>query len=651
MSVDVADRSSGLLEQVVAARSGDPDAWAELVSRFQDLALAVALGWVGDLDRARDAAQDAFRLAVSHLGDLEEPAAFPGWFTRLVRTACSRQTRSRRPEVPLADVELAGTDDPAEVVVSGAEELRVRAAVEALPPPERAVIALHYLAGMGYGPVGEFLGIAESTARKRAHAARARLKETVPMNADLLAKARPSASEEFRDTVVFFHAVRHRDRDRVAAMLAARPALAVATEDWSPDEATRAELPPARRASALIRAVQTGDVELVRLLVEAGAPIGQACQCPGGESPLWTAAVAGDVEVAEFLLAHGADPNAAAFAGATPLHAAVQRGHHRLARTLAAAGADPELRDGHGRTAGDWALLRGAVVGRDEPDLVATGIRALDLFAPLRRGSLSYWPPAVGVGQMVLIGELADCLAPAKCWWTGFAHGAADRAAIEHGFQEANVPASLRLVPSGTDPGARRAAFFAALDELTDAPGPKFVVVQASPGHNHDVTLGLAQLRHDPEVLTVAVVEPFTQQIEPIPSAPPEGYDLVINFDRRRARANLYPAIDPATTTARDHPSERHAQLASAARAVLDEYAQIDPELELPDPGSTDSPELARMAQHLMGYLVQPFRSAEPFTSIPAERTPYPELLDSVEAILSGLPPSETTPPRHLMPS
>ena len=109
------------------------------------------------------------------------------------------------------------------------------------------------------------------------------------MATDALAAARPSRSDRFRDTILLFVAIRDRDVDTVArARPRPIPALVHATEDWSMDEALAIGLPFAfaGRASALIRAAETGDVELVRLFVEAGAPVRDVCNCAGAESPL-----------------------------------------------------------------------------------------------------------------------------------------------------------------------------------------------------------------------------------------------------------------------------------------------------------------------------------------------------------------------------
>jgi RNA polymerase sigma-70 factor, ECF subfamily len=204
-------RTTGLDEVVRAAQHGDGQAWAELVSRFQAQAVAAALGWTGRWDTAADLAQDAFQSAYLHLGELREPQVFASWFGRLVRTACSRSTRVR--SVPLADltgpVELpcGPESDPARPVVASEEAAAVRGAVEALPPPERIVVTLFYLAGMSYPQIAEFLGISVPAAKKRAVTARRRLNEMMEMTSTAPSGARPSQTGELRGTVLLFSAI------------------------------------------------------------------------------------------------------------------------------------------------------------------------------------------------------------------------------------------------------------------------------------------------------------------------------------------------------------------------------------------------------------------------------------------------------------
>lgn len=240
---------------VVATQRGEADAWPAIIDRFGDFAVAFAVGLCGDLDEAPDIAQEAFVLAFRHIADLHDPSAFPAWLLRLLRTATNRQARRRR--FSLVPLDAAHGDDspralfdraagPDEIVLAAIEaadvQETVRAAVERLPERERSVVALHHLAELPYTEVAAFLGITVAAAKKRAWSARARLKELVPMVSDALAAARPSRSEAFRDTILLFQAIRVCDAGALALLLTAKPTLALATEDWSPDEGFESRL-------------------------------------------------------------------------------------------------------------------------------------------------------------------------------------------------------------------------------------------------------------------------------------------------------------------------------------------------------------------------------------------------------------------------
>jgi RNA polymerase sigma factor (sigma-70 family) len=618
--------AAALVERAVA---GDVDAWTDLVVEFQDVALALALTWTRDWDTARDVAQEAFVVAIAHLGELRDAQAFPAWFATVVRTACRRHARrsARVPAVAGNDLDEPDPDaGPLAAAVLSDEQQRLRAAVEGLPDAERAVVALHYFAGLTYPQVADFLGITPAAAKKRAFSARRRLQEVLPMATETFAAKRPSNSTAFRDTILLFAAIRRRDRVTVARLLANDPSLVDATEAWTWDEALASGLNPAQRGTPLVRAVETGDVELVRVVLAAGASVGDACACAGGENALWTATVFGHAALVDFLLEAGAAPDAAAFAGATPLHAAVQRGRHDLVRRLLRAGADPSVRDDHGRTPSEWASLR-----RTEPALgphaahdtiVPTGIRAIDLFAPVARGGVQYWPPAVSLGQTVCWLALCDGIG-VEPWCIGFEIGPFSEAGARHGLLEAGMTGTVRYA-TGNDATARRSAFARVLAEVAASPGPKVVVCQDAPGHAHDILVALPGLAADPSVVTTIVVEPHVGT-PVVTTVPPEGFSSQVAFDGARARLGWWPAIDPRSTTSRRYPSERHEHLATVARRTLAEHQADDPELRAP----------AGVAGELLAYFVQPFRLWEPFSSRPGEATGYDTLLDDVERIVT----------------
>src|SRR5690606_35141876 len=139
---------------------------------------------------------------------------------------------------------------------------------------------------------------------KRAWSARTRMKELLPMVTDALASARPSHTQAFRDTILVFQAIRNRDISTLAQLLTSDPSLALATEDWTESEGFESNLSFSERGTTLVRAVGTGDLRLVHLLVESGAPVSGVCGCVDRESPLAAAVNIGANDIVEYLLAH-----------------------------------------------------------------------------------------------------------------------------------------------------------------------------------------------------------------------------------------------------------------------------------------------------------------------------------------------------------
>jgi RNA polymerase sigma factor (sigma-70 family) len=80
---------------VSRAQTGDMDAFRDLVRRFQNLAYGYAFSLLGDFHLAEDAAQEAFIDAYSNLAQVREPAAFAGWFRRVVYKQCDRMRRKK----------------------------------------------------------------------------------------------------------------------------------------------------------------------------------------------------------------------------------------------------------------------------------------------------------------------------------------------------------------------------------------------------------------------------------------------------------------------------------------------------------------------------------------------------------------------------
>jgi len=97
------------------------------------------------------------------------------------------------------------------------------------------------------------------------------------------------------------------------------------------------------------KAMETGDPEQVRRSLEAGADANQVDEVMG-VSPLGSAAMAGDVELAVVLLEGGADVNVRGTDGSTPLHGAALLGRVEVLGLLLDEGADPSAKNANGDT-------------------------------------------------------------------------------------------------------------------------------------------------------------------------------------------------------------------------------------------------------------------------------------------------------------
>src|SRR6478609_3939109 len=152
-------------ELVVAAQSGDADAFTTLFRRWFDPCADVARRIVHDEETAAEVAQETFLVAWRQLGTLRDPGAFGGWVLRTTRNkALNRLERERRSiavdqdEDPvLADLE-AGDDVAGDADALDQQRL-VWAASAALGERDASVLDLHLRHGLDAGEIAAALDV------------------------------------------------------------------------------------------------------------------------------------------------------------------------------------------------------------------------------------------------------------------------------------------------------------------------------------------------------------------------------------------------------------------------------------------------------------------------------------------------------------
>ncbi|MBM3474895.1 MAG: sigma-70 family RNA polymerase sigma factor [Armatimonadetes bacterium] len=161
-----------VVELVSRARSGDAEAYTELVRRFQDAVYATAYQAVLDPEAARDLAQDTFVRAYEALGSLRDPASFPGWVVRICRNLAASWLR--RPD--RAWVSIDGLHVPApDVAPLVASDDVVTRALAALPEENRLALSLFVVDGYTYDEVARLTGTTTAAVRGRIHRAKRKL--------------------------------------------------------------------------------------------------------------------------------------------------------------------------------------------------------------------------------------------------------------------------------------------------------------------------------------------------------------------------------------------------------------------------------------------------------------------------------------------
>jgi len=359
---------------IIRVLDGDAEAFSLIVQRFQDMAVGYSYSLLRDLSLAEDAAQEAFLEAYLCLSNLREPAAFPGWFRRIVFKQCDRLTRGKSAMFePLQTAQEQPSPHLNQVTVMEQREMKDQLweAIDSLPEHEREAVILFYIGGYSQREVSEFLDAPAPTIRKRLFSARRRLREMLmEIVADSLRSRRPSRDESFAASVMeMLNAAKIGDVKRVGELLRENRKLLTA-RDWLGN-------------TPLIMAVNSGHPAVAELLFKAGvqpdiheaAAIGltervvellreDASRLDSfsaeGFTPLGLAAHFGHRETTEYLLAQGASASIVSLhpLQVTPLHAALFGRQIDTARLLIEGGADVNTkRGGKGWPRAGWTAL------------------------------------------------------------------------------------------------------------------------------------------------------------------------------------------------------------------------------------------------------------------------------------------------------
>jgi RNA polymerase sigma-70 factor, ECF subfamily len=189
-------------ELVASCRTGDAEAFARLVKLHEAMVVNLSARLLGDVEEARDVAQEVFLQVHKRLAAFEGRSSLKTWIYRIAVNQCHNRRRfwhrrRRDRETPLDERLLpaplaAGAPpfgtDPYEEAVRLERARKVQAALLELRFEHRSVLVLREVEGLSCEEVAAALGVPEGTIKSRLSRAREAMRQRL---ASLVEGGRP----------------------------------------------------------------------------------------------------------------------------------------------------------------------------------------------------------------------------------------------------------------------------------------------------------------------------------------------------------------------------------------------------------------------------------------------------------------------------
>ena len=178
--------STGQSDNEIISRvlRGEQNAYAELVTRYQNYVFTLTLRLIKSREDAEEVAQDVFVKAYRSLADFRGESKFSTWLYTITNTTSITFLRKKKLEVHSLDnekvFEMAESKDSgfrANTIEQKSRVGMVTKAIALLSPADAEIITLFYKVEQSLDEIGKILGLETNTVKVRLHRARTRLKE------------------------------------------------------------------------------------------------------------------------------------------------------------------------------------------------------------------------------------------------------------------------------------------------------------------------------------------------------------------------------------------------------------------------------------------------------------------------------------------
>ena len=155
-----------LAHLLLRLQDGDHSAFEPLIVQTQASAFRLANSILSDRHLAEDVLQEVYLTVYREIRTLRNPAAFRGWFLRILTNRCRRAQRGQKP----AEID---PDHPGESSADWKVDLRM--VLAGIPATDRTVLALREIFQCSYQEIAQVLKVPLGTVKSRLSEARRRL--------------------------------------------------------------------------------------------------------------------------------------------------------------------------------------------------------------------------------------------------------------------------------------------------------------------------------------------------------------------------------------------------------------------------------------------------------------------------------------------
>jgi RNA polymerase sigma-70 factor (ECF subfamily) len=182
-------------EVIQGCKAGNEKAFTEIVLHYQKKVFNIAYRTLGDMEEAKDLAQEVFISVFESIKALREDAKFEAWLTQVTLNHCRnrwkylrrRQYFNSDPLDDLLETENGPipraisdpSDNPEMLYEKKVIEQVIQRGLLKLREDQRELIVLRDLQGFSYEEIGKMLGLPEGTIKSKLHRARVDLKEAL----------------------------------------------------------------------------------------------------------------------------------------------------------------------------------------------------------------------------------------------------------------------------------------------------------------------------------------------------------------------------------------------------------------------------------------------------------------------------------------